>query len=129
MGMGDQNRLNSHLPRRAFIEWVGKGAIVFVLGGVIRFIGPKDRLVAPAGGVPRDRIIRPPGAVPEEEFLSLCIRCDKCINVCPYGIVTPVLITESVVSAGTPRLTGFFCATCRRCIPVCPTGALRRERS
>ncbi|MBI5034153.1 MAG: 4Fe-4S binding protein [Chloroflexi bacterium] len=127
--MGDRNRLYSLLPRRAFIEWVSKGAIVFVLAGVIRFIGPKDRLVAPEGGVSRDRIIRPPGAVPEEEFLSLCIRCDKCITICPYNIITPVLITESVVSVGTPRLTGFFCATCRRCIPVCPTGALRRERS
>ncbi len=117
---------DSILTRRAFLGWLGKGTVVVALGGVIRFIGPKDRLIAPPGGVPRDRIIRPPGALPEEQFLSYCIRCDKCRLACPYDIITPVLITESVISAGTPRLTGFHCANCNRCIPVCPTGALRR---
>ena len=125
IAMVERDRQDSHLGRRAFVGLVGKGVIVVAFGGFIRFIGPKDRLIAPPGGVPRDRIIRPPGALPEEQFLSFCIRCDKCRDVCPYGLVTPVLLTESVISAGTPRLKGYGCPNCRRCIPVCPTGALR----
>ncbi|MBI4789155.1 MAG: 4Fe-4S binding protein [Chloroflexi bacterium] len=123
----DQACRDSLLGRRAFVGLVGKAAVVVALGGFIRYVGPKDRLVEAPQGLARDRIIRPPGARPEEEFLSLCIRCDKCRVVCPYGLVSPVSITESIVSAGTPKLTG-WCPNCRRCIPVCPTGALTRQR-
>ena len=28
--------------------------------------------------------LRPPGAKPEAEFLSLCIKCDRCVASCPY---------------------------------------------
>jgi len=115
--MGDRENetktgFNSPLPRRAFLGLVGKGAIVVALGGFIRFLGRKDSF------------IRPPGALPEEEFLSLCTRCPKCQEVCPRGVITPVLLTESVISVGTPRLQG-YCNGCMLCNWVCPTGALR----
>jgi ferredoxin-type protein NapG len=113
MSMGDQDRLDSLLTRRAFVGLVGKGAMVVVLGGFFRFLGRKDKF------------IRPPGALPEEEFLSICIRCGACREVCPSGVITPVLLTESVISVGTPRLIWGSCPRCMRCIPVCPTGALR----
>jgi ferredoxin-type protein NapG len=115
MSMGDQDRLNSLLTRRAFVGLVGKGAMAVALGGLTRFLERKDNF------------IRPPGALPEEEFLSLCIRCDKCREVCPGGLITPVLLTESVISVGTPRLRWGYCNVefCRRCSWVCPTGALR----
>jgi ferredoxin-type protein NapG len=110
--MGHRDRLNALLSRRAFVGLVGEGALVVALGGLLRFIEPKDKF------------IRPPGALPEEEFLSLCIRCDKCRKACPWGLITPVPLTESVISAGTPRLP-WHCPHCNRCISVCPTGALR----
>jgi ferredoxin-type protein NapG len=112
IGTGDRDRLNSLLTRRAFVGLVGKGALVVALGGFIRFLGRKDNF------------IRPPGALPEEEFLSLCTRCLKCQEVCPWGDITPVLLTESVISVGTPRLRR-NCPRCGRCIWACPTGALR----
>ena len=106
------DKVNSFLTRRAFVGLVGEGALVIALGGLLRFMEPKDNF------------IRPPGAVPEEEFLSLCIRCDRCREACPYGLISPVPITESVISAGTPRLRG-YCPLCLRCVSACPTDALR----
>jgi ferredoxin-type protein NapG len=113
--MGDRDRLNSLLTRRAFVDLVGKGAVVVALGGFIRFLGRKENF------------IRPPAALPEEEFLSLCTRCLKCQEVCPTRVIAPVLLTESVISVGTPKLDSRRrpCIHCGYCSQVCPTGALR----
>jgi len=69
--------------------------------------------------------LRPPGAKPEDEFLSLCIKCDRCVASCPY---------ESIVAAGwhhglavgTPIIKprSVPCYLCMICPDVCPTGAL-----
>lgn len=113
IGIGDRERRDALVPRRAFVKLVGEGVIVVALGGLIRFFEPNEF-----------KFIRPPGALVEEEFLSLCIRCDKCAKVCPWGVIRPVHITEGVINAGTPILQG-HCRRCWLCIPVCPTGALQ----
>jgi ferredoxin-type protein NapG len=110
--MGDQDQSNSFLSRRAFLEWVGKGAIVVALGGFLRY---RER---------DDYYPRPPGARAEEEFLSLCLRCDLCREACPWGVIVPVTLSESIIGAGTPVLKG-HCRYCDLCIEACPTGALR----
>jgi ferredoxin-type protein NapG len=33
--------------------------------------------------------LRPPGARPEDEFAALCIRCNRCVEVCPYKTLVP----------------------------------------
>ena len=118
--MGDQeNRIergfNPPLTRRALLGLVGQALIVVGLGGSIRFLGQKDRF------------LRPPGALTEGEFLSLCIKCQKCQEVCPTGAITPVLLTEGVADVSTPKLSfrPGYCNLCMRCIEVCPTGALQ----
>lgn len=106
---------SSPLTRRAFLVLVGQAAAVVGLGGFIRLLGRKDGF------------LRPPGALAEGEFLSLCIKCQKCQEVCPTGVIMPVLVTEGAASVGTPKLNFRlgYCNLCMRCIEVCPTGALQ----
>jgi ferredoxin-type protein NapG len=102
------------LNRRAVL-WLGGSALALVgLGFVVRLLPDKDG------------ILRPPGALPEDGFLAHCIKCSRCISVCPLEALSPVLITESVLAAGTPKLdfrTG-YCDLCMNCVEVCPTPAL-----
>ena len=68
--------------------------------------------------------LRPPGAVPEASFVQRCIRCGKCVTICPYQSIhllggfgkirqTPAINPEKIP-----------CYLCLKCPPVCPTGAL-----
>lgn len=74
---------------------------------------------------PETAPLRPPGARPEPEFAALCIRCNRCIEVCPYGTLVPAGL-EHGFDAGTPLVEPgrIPCWLCMECPPVCPTGAL-----
>lgn len=69
--------------------------------------------------------LRPPGARPEAEFAALCIRCGRCLEVCPYRTLKPASWVYGL-EAGTPVVvpTEVPCYLCMLCPPVCPTGAL-----
>jgi ferredoxin-type protein NapG len=77
------------------------------------------RLVAPPP-------LRPPGARDEDSFDGLCIRCGRCIEVCPYRALRPAGFAGGV-GAGTPMIEARRepCWLCMKCPPACPTGALR----
>lgn len=113
--IGLKEGFNSPLTRRRFLALLGLGVIIIGLGGFIRSLHGKDRF------------LRPPGAPAEEAFLSLCIKCQKCQEVCPTGTIAPVLIIENVAGARTPKLDFSlgYCSLCMACIPACPTGALQ----
>lgn len=76
------------------------------------------------------RMIRPPGSVEEGEFLSRCIKCDQCINVCPTNVLQPATTAEGGFEAlWTPVMNfniGHCQLKCNLCGEVCPTGAIRR---
>ncbi|MBS7654638.1 MAG: 4Fe-4S binding protein [Nitrososphaerota archaeon] len=98
-------------------------------------------------GVGKSKTIRPPGVVDEDKFVSSCIRCGKCVEVCPTGGIK--LDYLNFYTLGTPVLEG-YCAfyiqlvepseeknvhfkrsrenaeLCLRCIDACPTSALKR---
>ena len=68
--------------------------------------------------------IRPPGALPEEEFLSTCIRCQRCQDACPTGAIQ-LASGNDPVQLGTPFILPSVtaCNLCLECTQTCPTGA------
>jgi ferredoxin-type protein NapG len=92
--MDDQGRPASFLTRLGFLEFVAKGAFIVALGAFLRRREPEKYYP------------RPPGARPEEQFLSLCLRCDICKEVCPWDVIRYIPVSESIINAGTPVLSG-----------------------
>jgi MauM/NapG family ferredoxin protein len=70
--------------------------------------------------------LRPPGAVAEAQFLARCIRCGRCLEVCPYHAIV-MLDIRHALHAGTPLIAveNIPCYLCMKCVAVCPTGSLR----
>ena len=72
-------------------------------------------------------LIRPPKVTDEEDFLARCIKCGRCISVCPTNVISAAEWTDGLRNLRTPvmdyRRGG--CEFCDKCIDVCPTGALQ----
>ncbi len=76
---------------------------------------------------PDPALIRPPGSIPERDFLSRCIRCGECMNVCPNNALHPTLLQAGMEGIWSPMLMpriGYCEPTCVLCSQVCPTGAI-----
>lgn len=78
------------------------------------------------GAAPRGQgnPLRPPWAIPETEFLSLCTRCQDCIDVCPTGLLKRGLGTYPEAGFVQQELTA-HCSFCTECVRACAPGALR----
>ncbi len=105
------------ITRRDVVLGVGVAAGLFALGGC----GFLTRI--------NDQIVCPPGARTSADFYAMCIRCDRCREVCPTAVIGVVRIEESLVQLRTPTMEfrKGYCDTCDgtyRCIEACPTGAL-----
>lgn len=100
--------------RRDFLKGLGAAAAVAGFGGILKVL-TEDK-----------EFLRPPGAVAEDDFLALCMRCQKCVGVCPTRVVLPLTISKSIVAGGTPTLhfDKGYCDSCMECTLVCPSGAL-----
>ncbi|MDR1528868.1 MAG: 4Fe-4S dicluster domain-containing protein [Burkholderiales bacterium] len=76
--------------------------------------------------------LRPPGARDEREFLSLCIKCGQCVQVCPYYAVFLLDIDEGTAT-GTPvirpEIRGCYLCDLLPCVLACPTTALNHDVS
>jgi len=107
------------VTRRSIIAGVGATAALCALGGV-RFFGDNP-------------IVRPPGGQDFNRLVGACIRCEKCVEVCPRQVIRPAHIEHGVVGMRTPKLNFYsdWCDWCNEknngsplCIEVCPTEAL-----
>lgn len=103
------------ISRRGFLAAGAVGAGLVGLGG----FGAVTRQADAA-------FVRPPGAASNAEVVAACNRCQKCLQACPYGIVSPVPLAENIVAYGTPQLVFEHgeCDFCMKCVDACPTGAL-----
>lgn len=121
------------MSRRGFIALASTVALSAGVLSFGRFLSPDPQLV------------RPPGVADEALLRSLCVRCNRCADVCPTAGVSPANL--GLLDTGTPELSG-YCAVylelvdpylikntafkegsregtpCLRCIDACPTGAL-----
>jgi ferredoxin-type protein NapG len=74
--------------------------------------------------------LRPPGAVEKDKFLSMCIKCGQCLQVCPYDAIKLEDI-DGEAGVGTayinPLERGCYLCEAFPCVLACPTGALDHE--
>jgi len=103
--------------RRQFLGSLGYTAAItgLALTGYIPVIAGNQR-------------VRPPGALAEKEFLSSCIKCGQCVQVCPVEAIKLADITDGF-GLGSPYITpreqacDFSCDGLQ-CVLACPTGSL-----
>ncbi len=72
--------------------------------------------------------LRPPGALDEPAFLSACIKCGQCVQVCPVQAIE-LADMEDGFGVGVPFIDARkqacdFSCDALSCILACPTGAL-----
>ncbi|MBI4809359.1 MAG: 4Fe-4S dicluster domain-containing protein [Nitrosomonadales bacterium] len=72
--------------------------------------------------------MRPPGALEEPDFLSSCIKCGQCVQVCPVQAIKLDDIDQGF-GIGIPYIDSRnqacdFSCDAVQCILACPTGAL-----
>ncbi len=72
-------------------------------------------------------LLRPPGVQEEEKFLSTCVRCGICIQVCPTQAIQADLSLSGIEGLFTPILVprkGYCAYTCNLCGKSCPVEAI-----
>ena len=75
--------------------------------------------------------LRPPGAMLEKEFLSSCIKCGQCVQVCPVEAIKLADIDEGF-GLGSPYIDARkqacdFSCDGLQCVLACPTGSLTHD--
>ena len=106
------------VSRRALL--IGAGSTAALLGlGALRYAG-------------HNPLVRPPGGQDEAHLVSACIRCEKCYEACPRGVIVPAHIEDGLLGMRSPALKfdADFCDYCADenggeplCVKVCPTEA------
>lgn len=72
--------------------------------------------------------LRPPGALDEKDFLSSCIKCGQCVQVCPVQAIKLADLDDGF-GMGAPYIDARtqacdFSCDAVQCILACPTGSL-----
>lgn len=76
--------------------------------------------------------LRPPGALNESDFLSSCIKCGQCVQVCPVQAIKLADLGDGF-GLGVPYIDARnqacdFSCDAVQCILACPTGALTYKK-
>ena len=83
-------------------------------------------------GYARKSRLRPPGALEEHDFLSSCIKCGQCVQVCPVSAIRLDDIDHGF-GIGLPYIDSRaqacdFSCDAVQCILACPTGSLTYKK-
>ncbi|WIM06820.1 MAG: 4Fe-4S dicluster domain-containing protein [Candidatus Nitricoxidivorans perseverans] len=76
--------------------------------------------------------LRPPGALDEKDFLSSCIKCGQCVQVCPVQAIKLADLVDGF-GVGVPYIDAReqacdFSCDAVQCILACPTGSLTYKK-
>lgn len=108
------------LSRRSFALGVGGAVALLGLGGAVKLAQAQP-------------VCRPPGGQDEASFIAACLRCEKCREACPMGVIVSARLETGLLNTRTPTFDFKlgWCDFCKsgnngtpRCIEVCPTQAL-----
>lgn len=108
------------VERRDFLKIAALSLVAAAAGGV------KEAGAGLFASPVKTNLLRLPGAVPEEIFTSRCIRCGRCVEVCPTGTLRR--INQADTRMGLAVIDRYACMTwkeegmllCRTCYNVCP---------
>ena len=84
--------------------------------------------------VPKENMVRPPGGQDEEQVIGACIRCEKCVESCPRGVIAPAHVEDGILAMRTPTMyfADDWCDFCMQenggiplCVEACPTQSLK----
>ena len=100
---------------------LGAGATVALLGlGAMKL-------------VPAEACVRPPGAQDENRMLAECVRCERCVEACPRGVIRVAHFESGIAGIRTPIMDfhNDYCTACAEendgvplCELACPTEAI-----
>lgn len=102
--------------RRGLLQLLGAGLLWIPLAALFK-----------PGQEARAAFIRPPGALPESQFIDTCIRCHRCVQVCPTGTLRPLGFIYGLRVLDSPALHPELarCELEMLCAEVCPVTAIR----
>jgi ferredoxin-type protein NapG len=112
----------SQKARRKFLHSIGltAGVIGLSLLGYVPVLSAKNIR------------LRPPGALNEADFLSSCIKCGQCVQVCPVQAIKLSDLNDGF-GIGVPHIEAReqacdFSCDAVQCILACPTGSLTYKK-
>jgi len=106
------------MSRRGFLAAMGGVAVMVGLGGAVKVLSSAE-------------LLRPPGGQDESSFIARCLKCDRCVGVCPTRAIGIARVEDGLVNAHTPVMDFHLgeCTFCGKCTEVCPARALEPYRT
>jgi ferredoxin-type protein NapG len=107
------------ISRRSLCLGIGGVAVTLAMGGL--------------KAVPAQAVVRPPGGQDEDLMEAACVRCQRCLEVCPRSVIKPAHIEDGIVGMRMPQMnfSSNYCDFCQeendgvpKCVQACPSGAL-----